>query len=116
LEVGRKIYQSVPYSIVEACSLSFMNFKLFEECLDKTSNNNKQPIYLYIKDNPGVHLRRISKSLNFAIGDTNYNLNSLEQSGFIKYRKWGVFKRYFIVSIRKEVKMTPAGPTSRRSD
>lgn len=77
-----------------------MNIKLFEECLDKTSNNNRQRIYLYIKDNPGVHLRKISKELNLAIGDANYNLSSLEQSGFIKYRKWGIYKRYFIGSIR----------------
>lgn len=65
-----------------------MNIKLFEEYPDKTSNNNRQCIYLYIKDNPGVNLRKISKELNLVIGDTNYNLNSLQQSGFIKYRKW----------------------------
>lgn len=80
--------------------MSFKNFKVFEESLHKTSSINRQRIYLYIKNNPGVHLRKISKVLDLAIGDTNYNLDNLEQSGFIKHRKWGVYKRYFVISIR----------------
>lgn len=80
--------------------MPFKNFKVFEESIERTYNTNRQRIYLYIKNNPGVHLRKISKVLNLAIGDTNYNLNNLEQSGFIKHRKWGVYKRYFVISIK----------------
>lgn len=61
--------------------------------------SNRQRIYQYIKNNPGVHLRRISKELNLAIGDTLYNINILEQSGLIKYRIWSMYKRYFFISI-----------------
>jgi len=81
-------------------SLSFKNFKVFEKSIEIPSNINRQRIYLYIKSNPGVHLRKISKVLDIAIGDTNYNLNNLEQSGFVKHRKWGVYKRYFVISIK----------------
>lgn len=61
--------------------------------------SNRERIYQYINYNPGVHLRRISKELNLAIGDTLYNINKLEESGLIKHRKWNMYKRYFIISI-----------------
>ena len=80
--------------------MSHKNYRLFEESPRRPSYTNRQRIYLYIKNNPGVHLRKISKSLNLAIGDTNYHLNSLEQSGFIKHGKWGIYKRYFVVAIQ----------------
>ena len=82
--------------------MSFKNYKIFEERSDRASNINKQRIYIYIKDNPGVHLRKINKELNLAIGDTNYNLDNLELGGHIKHRKWGIYKRYFVIAIQDE--------------
>ena len=80
--------------------MSYKNYRIFKESPVRTSCTNRQRIYLYIKNNPGVHLRKISKSLNLAIGDTNYHLDSLEQSGFIKHGKWGIYKRYFVIAIQ----------------
>ena len=74
------------------------NDKYDEETNEKITSNRER-IYQYIKYNPGVHLRRISKELNLAIGNTLYNVNILEKSGMIKYRKWNMYKRYFVMSI-----------------
>ncbi len=43
-----------------------------EEKAQQTVLDNRQRIYNYIKNNPGSHLRRISKVLNIALGDTQY--------------------------------------------
>lgn len=71
----------------------------YTEKKNEKITSNRERIYQYINYNPGVHLRRISKELNLAIGDTLYNINILEKSGLIKHRKWNMYKRYFIISI-----------------
>ena len=63
---------------------------------------NRQRIYQYITNNPGSHLRRISKDLDLAMGDTQYHLHTLEKAGSIKSRRLGVFRRYYTVSILGE--------------
>lgn len=65
-------------------------------------SDNKQRIYDFIKNNPGTHLRKISKELNIAMGDTQYNLNLLEKSGSIKSRRIGRHRTYYTVSISGE--------------
>jgi len=40
--------------------------------------DNKRRIYAYIKNNPGAHIRRISKELGIALGDIQYQLKQLE--------------------------------------
>lgn len=45
-------------------------------------------------------MRKISKELGLAMGDIQYHLNILEKSGFIKYSRWGLYKRYYIISIQ----------------
>lgn len=68
----------------------------------KTAQDNKQRIYSYIKNNPGSHLRRISKELVIAIGDIQYQLKFLEGMGLIKSRRMGLYKTYYSVSILGE--------------
>ena len=53
----------------------------------------------YIKNTPGSHLRKISKELEIALGDTQYHLNTLQKSGSIKSKHMGIYKVYFSVSI-----------------
>jgi DNA-binding MarR family transcriptional regulator len=73
-----------------------------EEENHKTAQDNKQRIYSYIKNNPGSHLRRISKELVIAIGDIQYQLKFLEGMGLIKSRRMGLYKTYYSVSILGE--------------
>jgi len=40
--------------------------------------DNKERIYAFVKNNPGAHLRRISKELGIALGDIQYQLKQLE--------------------------------------
>lgn len=64
--------------------------------------DNKQRVYNYIKNNPGSHLRRISKELVIAIGDIQYQLKFLEGIGLIKSKRMGLYKTYYPVSILGE--------------
>lgn len=64
--------------------------------------SNKERIYQYIANNPGSHLRKISKDLGLAMGDTQHHLRTLEKTALIKSRRIGVFRRYYTVSIYGE--------------
>jgi predicted transcriptional regulator len=43
---------------------------------------NGRRIYEYIVDNPSCHVRKISRELDLAIGDTQYHLKILEKKRF----------------------------------
>ena len=64
--------------------------------------SNRQRIYNYIKNNPGSHLRRISKVLSIALGDTQYQLNRLENLNLVRSRRVGLYKTYYGASISGE--------------
>jgi len=64
--------------------------------------SNRQRIYNYIKNNPGSHLRRISKVLSIALGDTQYHLNRLENLNLVRSRRVGLYKTYYGDSISGE--------------
>jgi predicted transcriptional regulator len=66
---------------------------------EQTISHNRERIYQYIANNPGCHLRRISKDLDLAIGHTQYHLHILDKTGLIKSRRIGVFRVYYTVSI-----------------
>jgi predicted transcriptional regulator len=64
-----------------------------------TVPDNRSRIHEYIRDNPGSHLRKISKDLDIALGDTQYHLNFLEKSDLIKSKRMGMYKVYYTFSI-----------------
>ncbi|MGA9153099.1 MAG: winged helix-turn-helix transcriptional regulator, partial [Candidatus Nitrosopolaris sp.] len=64
--------------------------------------DNKQRIYAFVKNNPGAHLRRISKELGIALGDIQYQLNQLEITNRIRSRRIGLYKTYYTISISGE--------------
>ena len=64
--------------------------------------DNKQRIHTYIKNNPGAHLRRISKELGIALGDIQYQLKQLEATNLIRSRRIGLYKTYYTISISGE--------------
>jgi len=49
----------------------------------------------FIKANPGVHLRRIKRELNLAMGVLQYHLYRLEKDQAIVSRKRGLYKRFY---------------------
>lgn len=71
---------------------------------DKNSDasSNRFQIYRYIENNPGTHLRKISKELGLAMGDTQYHLDILEKSGRVKSRKINLYRRYYTAAILGE--------------
>ena len=52
--------------------------------------HNKDRVYQYIANNPGCHLRKISKDLDLAMGDTRYQLKNLEKSNDKITTNWSV--------------------------
>jgi predicted transcriptional regulator len=63
---------------------------------------NGRRIYEYIVDNPSCHVRKISRKLDLAIGDTQYHLKILEKKDLIKSRRVGLFRMYYAVAIFRE--------------
>lgn len=60
---------------------------------------NRSRIYEYIKNHPGTHLRKLSKNLGVAMGDTQHHLGVLDKLGLIKSRRKGMYKVYYSISI-----------------
>jgi predicted transcriptional regulator len=69
---------------------------------DSDIQSNRLQIYRYIENNPGAHLRKITKELGLAMGDTQYHLSILEKSGRIRSRKINLYRRYYSASILGE--------------
>ena len=67
-----------------------------------TVPDNRSRIHEYIRNNPGSHLRKISKDLAIALGNTKSHLNFLENSGLVKSKKKGMYKVYYTFSILEE--------------
>jgi len=69
------------------------------EVKDQFIPYNRGRVYDYIKNNPGIHLRKLSRDLNIANGDTQYHLDVLHKLGMIKSKRRGSYKVYYTVSI-----------------
>jgi predicted transcriptional regulator len=66
------------------------------------SSDNRRVVYQFIEDNPGVHIRKIIKSLGLAAGDTQYHLDKLQREGWIKSLKIGAHRHYYPADITDE--------------
>lgn len=56
---------------------------------------NRRQIYNYILDNPGAHLRKISRDLDIHLSTLRYHLDYLEKKGLIVCQKENNLKLYF---------------------
>jgi|SRR6476469_3559392 predicted transcriptional regulator len=72
------------------------------EQIGQVISNNRSRIYEYIKNHPGTHLRKLSKNLVIAMGDTQHHLGVLDKLGLIKSRRKGMYKVYYTVSILRK--------------
>ena len=66
---------------------------------DEPVTENRKRIYEYIQNNPGAHLRTISKELGLAMGNTQYHLNTLENAGQIRSRRIHLNRHYYPLTI-----------------
>ena len=65
-------------------------------------SQTRSKIHDYIKKNPGVHFRRISKELGLAMGQIQHHLSVLEHAGKIKSRKINFHRHYYPAEILDE--------------
>jgi len=63
---------------------------------EDTTIVNRRLIYEYILNNPGSHLRKISRELNMKLGTLRYHLDYLERKEIIASKKENNLKVYFI--------------------
>jgi signal transduction histidine kinase/DNA-binding response OmpR family regulator len=57
---------------------------------------NRKRIFDYVSDNPGSHLRKISRDLDVRLGTLRYHLDYLEKRGLIVSQKQNNLKMYFV--------------------
>jgi predicted transcriptional regulator len=65
-------------------------------------SQTRSKIHDYIKQNPGVHFRGISKKLGLAMGQIQHHLSVLENAGKIKSRKINFRRHYYPAEILDE--------------
>jgi signal transduction histidine kinase/CheY-like chemotaxis protein len=58
-------------------------------------HDNRENILSYISNNPGNHMRRISRDLSISLSTLRYHLLKLEKNGSISSQKQDNFKIYF---------------------
>ncbi|VVB65088.1 MarR family protein [uncultured archaeon] len=63
---------------------------------DDVTLENRKLIFDYISDNPGVHLRKISRDMNIHLSTLRYHIDYLEIKGLITYQKEDNLKLYFV--------------------
>ncbi len=57
-------------------------------------------IYGYILANPGEHYNAIREALDLTNGSLAHHLRTLEREGFIKSKKFGVFRRFYPMKMK----------------
>ena len=76
---------------------------------DNVTLVNRKLIFDYISENPGVHMRKISRDINIHLSTLRYHLDYLESEGLITCQKEDNLKLYFIAGKLdpNEKKLTP---------
>jgi len=76
---------------------------------DDMTLENRKLIYRHISNNPGSHLREISRKLKIHLSTLRYHINYLEKEGLIDSKKEENLKIYFISGKlpAKDKKITP---------
>ena len=55
----------------------------------------RRRIYDYLRERPGIHLRKMQRELGMALGTLEYHLYRLERAGMVAVRRLGRFKAYY---------------------
>jgi predicted transcriptional regulator len=80
--------------------MAFPAFSMFDirsqnEASTLLNQSTRMTIYDFVKDNPGLHFRALSTSLNLPIGVLQYHLGLLVSKGLLSAYQDGRYKRYF---------------------
>jgi predicted transcriptional regulator len=73
-----------------------------DEGLRQPEGNTTDRILRFIQGNPCIHLRRIKKELDLAMGTVQYHLDKLEKAGRITSQRHGLHKYYFVIGAFEE--------------
>jgi DNA-binding transcriptional ArsR family regulator len=61
-------------------------------------HESRSKIYSFISDNPGLHLREISRNMKMSKNNLDYHLKYLIKKGFIICKKQGKYHRFYIAN------------------
>ncbi len=67
-------------------------------------NAIRRRIFEHVEANPGAHYRGILKEMDLPMGVLSYHLNVLEKGEYLKSRQDGMYRRFFLVGRRTEVR------------
>lgn len=89
----------IPKANVEGV-MAFSAFSMFnlgsqDEVSTVLNQSTRLNIYNFVKDNPGLHFRALSTSLNLPIGVLQYHLGLLVHKGLLSSYHDGRYRRYF---------------------
>lgn len=60
---------------------------------------NHERVYKCVASHPGIHLRKVSRSLDLAIGDVQYHLDRLEKEGKIRSTRHGLYRFFYTADL-----------------
>jgi len=66
------------------------------------SDDTVGKVLCFIQDNPGCHLRRITRAMGISMGTVQYHLDKLEKMGKVTSTRRGLYKYYFAAGLFKE--------------
>jgi len=72
-----------------------------EEILE---NERRREIYKFIEKNPGVHLRKLQRTLKMPLASLEYHLNYMVRKKIILREKDGRYRRYYVKQLDAEDK------------
>ena len=89
------VFASTEYG---GCSVMGLLIPLYARLKREAVLDNKTRFALHgiILENPGIHFKALVKQLDIPTGSAIYHLGVLEREGFIKTRRDGVLKRFYI--------------------
>jgi len=67
-------------------------------------NERRREIYRFIQENPGVHLRRIQRSLNIPLSSLEYHVDYLVRKAIVFKETDGHYMRYYVKPLDSEDK------------
>lgn len=84
---------------------SILNMKSHCDAQFLLNQTTRMEIYNFVKDNPGLHFRALSDSMNMPIGVLQYHLGLLVNGGLLTAFRDGRYKRYFQSKMFNETEM-----------
>jgi predicted transcriptional regulator len=69
------------------------------------NQTTRMEIYSFVADNPGLHFRALSDSLNMPVGVLQYHLGLLVNGGLLSALQDGRYKRYFKSKVFNETEI-----------